>query len=210
LLKLVSPGIPDVYQGQELWDFSLVDPDNRRPVDYHLRAHLLGELQQGWAEGSQRMAELAELFAKYPQDNRAKLLVTWAALRFREQNRELFSDGAYVPLFAQGPQAEHVCAFARKIEHVQGDRTSLAIAIVPRLVARLTPLEEGQSTTRPPLGSDVWNDTLLPLADVGSPSLTNVFTGEKVKPTGGHLALAKALAKFPVALLVNSHAVGNG
>ena len=110
LLKLCSPGVPDVYQGQELWEFWLVDPDNRRPVDFALRRDLLARLQAETSAGAEARLALARHLAVHPRDARLKLLVTWQALHFRRQYAELFQRGQYEVLTAEGPAAEHVCA----------------------------------------------------------------------------------------------------
>ena len=137
VLKATSPGVPDFYQGSELWDFSLVDPDNRRPVDYARRAALLRRVKS---------AKTSTLLREW-QDGRVKLFTTWKLLELRVRHAELFRDGAYEPLDA-GP---HVCAFVRR----HGDE-AVAVA-VPRFVSRLT------RPGRFPLG-EVWGTTALPLS----------------------------------------------
>ena len=124
LLKITSPGIPDFYQGNELWDLSLVDPDNRRKVDYDLRAKLLAQLPQPDPEKARQMVETKA-------DGRIKLYVTSQALHFRNANRALFDQGSYQSLVVGGKQAEHVAAFARSSADKQ------VIVAVPRLLARL-------------------------------------------------------------------------
>ena len=110
VLKITAPGVPDFYQGTELWDLSLVDPDNRRPVDYAARRALLAELaERGDAE---LPALCAELLAA-PADGALKLLVTARALRHRRRHRALFERGDYVPLAGDGARRRHVVAFAR-------------------------------------------------------------------------------------------------
>ena len=118
LIKLTAPGVGDIYQGTELWDLSLVDPDNRRPVDFDTRRRLLAEL-----DGAEREAILARMDEGLP-----KLWVIRQALRLRARRPEAFA-GAYRPLEVEGPQASHVVAFARG-----GDEVAVA---VPRLTARL-------------------------------------------------------------------------
>ncbi|WP_419804792.1 malto-oligosyltrehalose synthase [Terriglobus sp.] len=108
LLKCISPGMPDLYQGGELWDHSLVDPDNRRPVDYQCRTKLLKELQQISAE--QFVQELEPRF----EDGSPKLWVIYQALQLRNEQPQSFgADAAYTPLLAEGPAADHVAAFSR-------------------------------------------------------------------------------------------------
>ena len=144
LLKLASPGVPDIYQGNEVWDFSLVDPDNRRPIDHKSHRRLLDRVEK--IKSAKGMAALVE--AK--EDGRIKLLVTSRLLNYRRANRVLFDEGSYVPLEAQGKYADNIVAFARTHE----DRT--AIAVAPRLTTRLG--KSGELTT--PVGQ-VWSGTWL-------------------------------------------------
>ncbi len=186
LLKLTAPGIPDVYQGTELWDWSLVDPDNRRSVDFEARAHLLAELdslsmEQLW----QRRAE-----------GLPKLKLIQKALQFRRDVAGLFdARGSYEPLPAQGCKAAHVVAFAR----VQDNQA--ALVVVPRLLIRL-----GDGKGGSPCGEEVWQDTRLVLPDAWRDSTWhNILTGERVSTCPGSgstaLPLGELLARFPVALL---------
>jgi (1->4)-alpha-D-glucan 1-alpha-D-glucosylmutase len=187
LLKLTVPGVPDIYQGNELWDFSLVDPDNRRPVDYERRRALLAELER---------TDDAPSLLDSLQDGRAKLLLTWKALQFRRANDALFRDGSYTPLRTTGEYANHLVAFARKHED------SLAIVIVPRLSARLLGEREGL-----PLGADVWSDTAIELPVRRNPGndFESVLDGARVMSSDENgtrlIAAADALARWPVALL---------
>jgi (1->4)-alpha-D-glucan 1-alpha-D-glucosylmutase len=130
LLKLTCPGVPDFYQGTELWDFNLVDPDNRRPVDYKLRRELLGQTARGG-----------------PQET--KMFVIWRTLQFRNSHSELFERGEYVPIRAGGDKSEHVCAFARTWSGRQ------VMVVAPRLVYGLT-----GGTLIPPIGAVWANTTL--------------------------------------------------
>ena len=190
LCKLTAPGVPDIYQGNELWDFSLVDPDNRRPVDYRTRGMLLAEL----AHDSERRA-LPEML-EHLEDGRCKLLLTWRALQLRREQPRLFSHGDYRRLRAHGSRAHHICAFARRCE-----RRALVV-IAPRLYRRLL-----DDPARLPLGREVWEDTFIELpANAGSRrQLRNVIDGTQLQPQmeGNMLgiAAAQALARFPVALL---------
>lgn len=189
LLKLAAPGVPDVYQGTEVWDFSLVDPDNRRPVDYAARAAVLRDLL---ARGEPDPAFAAALLHGW-EDGRAKLWLTQRGLALRRDHPDLFAHGAYLPLTATGERTAHALAFARR----QGD--DAAIAIAPRLVAGLTGGE-----ARFPLGAD-WGDARLPLPDgLTGRRWRNVLTGEDVAAASNALPLARALATLPVGLLVAS------
>jgi (1->4)-alpha-D-glucan 1-alpha-D-glucosylmutase len=185
LVKITAPGVPDFYQGTELWDFSLVDPDNRRPVDFALRRRLLEGLTAELAHGGDRRA-LAEALLKSWEDGRVKLYVIHQALGCRRARRALFERGEYLPLEASGPLAEHVCAYARRAG------PAAAVTVVPRLLAR-------RGVEDPPLGPTYWADTAVP-APTAAP-LVNVFTGERVEPEHGRLPLGRVLARFPVALL---------
>jgi (1->4)-alpha-D-glucan 1-alpha-D-glucosylmutase len=145
-LKVGAPGVPDFYQGTELWDFSLVDPDNRRPVDYERRRALLEELTTA-IEGEDRASLAARLFES-PCDDRVKLFATMLLLRFRRANQELFQFGAYEALEAGGARREHLFAFAR----THADRR--VVVVVPRLIATLLPDADAL-----PVGERVWADT---------------------------------------------------
>lgn len=191
LLTITAPGNPDIYQGMELWDFSLVDPDNRRPVNYELRQQLLTGLDRRLEAGN--LPQLcAELMEKYT-DGRIKLWTTMQALRFRRDHRELFQVGQYIPLHATGAKRDHLLAFAR--EH----RNHVAIVTVPRLSYILA-----DGAMRPPLG-ELWQDTELPVPSHTPEFLENVFTGEKIRVTPQRTLLGRELFRhFPVALLAGA------
>jgi (1->4)-alpha-D-glucan 1-alpha-D-glucosylmutase len=129
LLKIASPGAPDFYQGTELWQFALVDPDNRRPVDYKRRIAMLEALRKRDAEDG---VGLIRELARDPEREEMKLFVTYKALAFRKAHRDLFARGEYIPLEVRGTYAKHVCAFARRF----GEQW--AVAIAPRWTTRLT------------------------------------------------------------------------
>ena len=195
LLKLTSPGVPDIYQGTELWDLSLVDPDNRRPVDYGHRRALLSSLTQAIeASGSDRTALAQELLAS-ANDGRIKLYLISELLTLRRAMPDLFARGSYLPLEGTGPQAAHVCAFLRE----WGE--TMVIVVVPRLVVGLTKAKE-----RPPIGTEVWGETWLSLpAAAADARFRNRLTGELLSPKAhknAHaLPMAAICASFPVALL---------
>ena len=174
LLQLTMPGVPDIYQGQELWDHSLVDPDNRRPVNFSERAKLLAEL------GVEPGAELAAQRRPPALDDSgaAKLLVVARALRVRRDNPQWFGENAtYRPLWASGSAAEHVVAFAR---------SESVITVVPRLVLGL---RRGGG----------WRDTTVTLPEG---RWTDVLTGRK--HDGGTAYVLRLLRDFPVSLLVRT------
>jgi len=189
LLKISSPGVPDFYQGTELWDFSLVDPDNRRSVDFKRRTKLLAELTQQEAQGQQ---SLIQQVLNSWQDGRVKLYVTYKALNVRKSYSEIFQDGEYIPLQVVGQRQEHVCAFAR---HRQG---RWALVIIPRLLTKLV------HVGAIPVGQDVWGEDLLLLPDGVPEHWLNIFTGERlgISDTKKGLRLSDILCRFPVALLM--------
>jgi (1->4)-alpha-D-glucan 1-alpha-D-glucosylmutase len=193
LLKLTVPGVPDLYQGTEVWDFSLVDPDNRRPVDYERRAALLSEIAAAAANPAQR-GELARALLASMTDGRIKLYLTWAALELRREREALFALGEYLPLRASGPASEHVVAFARR----HGDDALVVAA--GRLFAAL------DAAARPPVGP-VWEETALDAPTAGE--WVNLLTGERVSTRdeagAPRLAAAEVFATLPWALLVRAH-----
>jgi (1->4)-alpha-D-glucan 1-alpha-D-glucosylmutase len=198
LLKLAAPGVSDTYQGTEVWDFSLVDPDNRRPVDYERRRRMLQDLQSIATAAGGDLRELARSLVVAKEDGRVKLYVTYRALHCRRDHPGLLSAGEYLPLAGTGTKADHLFAFAR----VAGELC--ALVAVPRLLARLVP-----DPTLPPLGETVWQDTQLLLSGV-APGLRwrNVFTGEVLalvdREGQPSLVAAELFAHFPVALLLSA------
>jgi (1->4)-alpha-D-glucan 1-alpha-D-glucosylmutase len=183
-LKLAAPGVADVYQGTELWDLSLVDPDNRRPVDFDRRRRVLEALDAALRAGPEARAALARELAAPERlaGGEAKLHLLREGLRLRRTHREVFLEGSYVPLEAHGRHAAHVFAFAR----VLGDRA--VVCAVPRLVLRL--LETGERAF-------AW-DAELPLPS-GLPPFLDVVTGER--RAGPVVPAATLFGTFPVALL---------
>jgi (1->4)-alpha-D-glucan 1-alpha-D-glucosylmutase len=182
LIKLAAPGVPDTYQGGELWDFSMVDPDNRRPVDWAARRQLLDELRRRFSEAPADRQALAELAAHW-RDGREKLFLTWRALTLRREYPALFNGGTYVPLHTAGRHADRLLAFARIANG------HAAVAVVPRLVTPL--LRDG--------GPIDWADTTvtLPADRLWRDALARRDLGTRDAP----VAAAELLADFPVALL---------
>jgi (1->4)-alpha-D-glucan 1-alpha-D-glucosylmutase len=187
VLKLTCPGVPDIYQGTEIWDFSLVDPDNRRPVDYSHRQQLFRSLREDGGNGIKSLLET-------PEDGRIKLYLAWRTLCLRQEQPELFQDGEYLPLIVEGANADHVVAFARM------SAKSNVLVVVPHLVAGL--LDDADV---PPIGERVWEDTeiVLPFCTC-SDKYRNIFTGELLetqKIDGGEkISVSLLLADFPVAV----------
>jgi (1->4)-alpha-D-glucan 1-alpha-D-glucosylmutase len=192
-IKIGAPGVPDFYQGTELWDFSLVDPDNRRPVDYGQRRALLTALDAA-CERDGRATLASHLLES--RDGGLKLFATMTMLRFRQAEREIFEQGGYRALDAHGSRAEHLFAFAR----THGGRQ--VVIAVPRLVATLT-----GDADLPPVGERVWNDTRIELTGLpAARGYRHVITGRCVPvTTGGAPALraADVFEQFPIAMLVS-------
>lgn len=197
LLRIFSPGVPDLYQGNELWNYSLVDPDNRRPVDFSQRQKLLQDLRRESA-GTGDLTHLARDLMDARADGRIKLYVTWRSLTYRREHATLFTSGSYVPLEGAGMMADHICAFAWH------DASDSLVVVAPRLCVKLT-----HSATRLPVGTSAWEDSRVVLpAILGGMLYTNIFTGETIRAgsgkRGSNLPLAKAFSCFPVAALYSS------
>ncbi len=181
VLKIMAPGMPDLYRGTELWDFSLVDPDNRRRVDFEVREKLMKDLQE---RASGDLVLLTDELVRSYRDGRIKLWTTMRALQFRRDHPNLFQSGSYIPLSGAVEKQEHLIAFARATER------EMAIVAAPRLaytVAR----------------SGGWGkaELVLPPAAVGLP-LRNVFTGEELRVGNNRsLMCVELFAHFPVAVL---------
>jgi len=188
VLHLASPGVPDLYQGDELWSLSLVDPDNRRPVDFERRARLLEEVERGVAGGDDaRERFLRELVAN-PEDGRLKLHVIRSALAARRDRGASFRSRTYLPLEAVGRAGFRVVAFGR------GDGDERLIAVVPRRLARL----EGSPTEPAP-----WEDTVVPLPAGWPPRWCCALSGRRLLARSDGLAVAELFAVLPVALLLS-------
>jgi len=196
LLKITAPGVPDTYQGTELWDWSLVDPDNRHAVDYKRRHDMLQALRERLAVAGEDRRTLVQELLTQKADGRIKLYVTTLALNCRRMHPGLFSSGSYTPAQGRGTQGQYVFGFSRCQGHYA------AIVAVPTLIGKLL-----TGTHDAPLGEAVWQDTRLLVPGVDSRwDWRNVLTGEPVvfatddgQPT---LALAELLGHCPVALLV--------
>jgi (1->4)-alpha-D-glucan 1-alpha-D-glucosylmutase len=187
LLKAIAPGVPDFYQGTELWELSLVDPDNRRPVDFEQRRGYLSAIRE---QIKTDILGLIQELLSQKTDGRIKLFLTAQVLKARTDYLSLFRDGEYLPLEIQGTHANHIIAFARRFEN------QTAIAIAPRFLTNL--IQPGEH----PLGESVWQDTHLQLPPGTSFTWNNVLTQQPLQAKET-LSISAALAHFPVALLVS-------
>ncbi len=187
LLKMTAPGVPDFYQGSELWDLSLVDPDNRRPVDFEQRLSFLKDIKDKAQKDV--LSLITDLFST-KADGRIKLFLISRVLEARTKNLSLFQTGDYLPLEVSGKFKDHIVAFARSYEN------SVAVTIAPRLVTSLV----GQGEY--PLGSQVWNDTQVILPS-GMPSEWKDAIASFALKANGTVLVGEALKYFPVALLIS-------
>jgi len=195
LLKLTCPGVPDIYQGSELWDLSLVDPDSRRPVDYETRQNVLRELQLLATQPCSCFDAGLPRLVEDMHDGGIKLYLIWRTLTVRKQYVSLFQDGAYLRLAVWGRKAGHLMAFAR-----QNDGLSV-IVLAPRLWGQLL----GYPNTSPHDGS-AWDDTYVELpSDFAADTYRHQFTLETIgvekSGTTSFLRASALLPRFPVALL---------
>jgi (1->4)-alpha-D-glucan 1-alpha-D-glucosylmutase len=192
LLKMTSPGVPDIYQGNELWQFNLVDPDNRRAIDYDHRRGLIDNLPTDCRPPQEfRDALLANM-----DNGLVKLYLTQRTLRIRKKETLLFQRGGYLPLKVNGPKSEHICAFAREYEN-----RSIIVA-VPRLCATL--LGEDFNS---PCNESLWGDTEVEIPFAERACYQHAFTGECIPGDQGEqgrfLPAVKLFRDFPVALLIS-------
>lgn len=186
VLKLTCPGVPDLYQGTELWDLSLVDPDNRRPVDFALRSRYLNDVRAySQVPRNELVSELLENW----QDGRVKMYIMYRLLQLRRERRNMFAEGNYLPVNIAGHMARNIIAFTR---HRTGQ---WMLVVVPRLYTGL--IGEGAL----PLGEAVWQDDLCLLPGTAPLSWRDVLTGHEVHARGRGIALAELLGRFPVAVL---------
>lgn len=192
LLKLTCPGVPDIFQGNEIWDFSLVDPDNRRKVDFKLRKRILNFIYLSIRKKGK--ANLSTSLLSNWRNGAIKMFVTSVALNYRNRYFDIFQSGNYIPLIVKGKRKENVCSFMRENERGR------CIVIAPRLFTRLTNVDS------PPIGKRAWGDTSVEVPSSVKGKLMNLFTGEPVmiREMNGISAInvSEALTRFPLALLV--------
>ena len=181
LIKNTAPGVPDLYQGAELWELSLVDPDNRRPVDYQKRREFLQDIKN---QSSQNILQLIKELIATKENGKIKLFLTHQLLTARKKYSELFQNGDYQEIEVTGEHQDSIIAFSRNY----GDKTIVAIA--PRFLTGI--IKPGQL----PLGMQVWSDTSLKLTDK---DWHNLIDGQTI---AGETAVGKILQNFPVALLM--------
>ncbi|HEU5462709.1 MAG TPA: malto-oligosyltrehalose synthase [Candidatus Binatia bacterium] len=194
MIKIAAPGVPDLYQGTELWDLSFVDPDNRRPVDFVQRARMLAELRT--AESADRSRMLAELLAHW-EDGRIKLHLLQKLLAFRRDHAELFAGGEYISLGASGPMSDRICAFARR----RADEW--AVAVAPRLLGELV---FGGAL---PLGDAVWGSGALVLPPQAPRRWCDLMSQTTFEvEAGNQLSLGNLFREFPVCLLYHEELPG--
>lgn len=188
LIKITSPGLPDFYQGTELWDLSLVDPDNRRPVDYEKRIKFLQDIKQCSQED---ILSLIEELKTTPEDGRMKLFLIYQGLSVRKQYLEVYQQGSYIPLEITGDYAQHILAFGRAYGQ------QIIITVVPRFLTNL--VEPKQF----PLGEKIWKDTAIKIPEDWTKDWKNTMTHQLI--SGHHsLKVGDILTVFPVALLSSS------
>jgi (1->4)-alpha-D-glucan 1-alpha-D-glucosylmutase len=196
VLKVASPGMPDFYQGNELWCFDLVDPDNRHPVDFELRRQMLRELRQ---QAGEDQVALVERLARNPCDGAIKMYTTSIALRLRRDLQDLFAKGSYTPLTATGSRSNHVVAFARSLAG------KTVIVLAGRFFFRVF-------NSHPAPTGDVWGNTAVILPKkIGQPRFQDAFTGRNItveqREDGTVIPLAQAFSHCPAALLINLETV---
>lgn len=187
LIKITAPGVPDFYQGTELWDLNLVDPDNRRPVDYRKRKAFLEEIR---CKAETDILDLLQALLRTKEDGRIKLFLTYRALKARNENSHVFRNGKYVGLDASGPFGDHIIAFARS------HGRNWAVTIAPRFFAEL--VAQGEN----PLGAEVWGDTQIALPEDAPGSWRDAITDQIIKSQGA-LKIGEVLNHFPVALILS-------
>lgn len=181
--KLTVPGVPDIYQGEELWDFSLVDPDNRRAVDFEKRRELLAAM-----EG----ADPTEMLREW-RDGRIKLWVTQVLLRLRQREPELFLQGDYRPLTGEGTQANNVLAFQRKTHNHR------LLVVVPRLISQLEDFP----------ASSCWEDTRLELQGLSAGPWKEQLTSRVIQASEDQILLKELLGDFPYGVFLQDQSEGD-
>jgi (1->4)-alpha-D-glucan 1-alpha-D-glucosylmutase len=187
-IHLTAPGTPDLYQGDELWMQALVDPDNRRPVDWEARERMLRELRQPASADGIPSLEALRTMVRTASDGRLKLYLTSQLMRFRRDNERMVSQGGYRVVVASGTHAHRVCSYERVTE------AESILVVAPRLTGGL-----GAGA---PVG-EAWSDTALAVPAGGV--WRCLLTGTEVRAQHGLLAVRELLATLPVAVLMRVH-----
>ena len=192
-IKTVAPGVPDLYQGTELWTLTLVDPDNRNPVDYASHEKRLAELQD--LQQKLPPIDLIQFLVQHADNGLIKMYLTTTILHYRQQHPSLFLKGSYQPLDAHGEREQHICGFLRR------EGANACLVIVPRFFTQLTP-----NPSNFPVGKSVWGQTGISLpSDFAIRSFRNLFTQEIVTPQKDsdvvELDMTTLFSHFPFALL---------
>ena len=195
LLKITAPGIPDFYQGTEIWDFSLVDPDNRRPLNFDIQKKMLMALKEKMVVYGSDLPRFARELLQEWRDGSIKLYMTFRSLNYRKENHRLFMNGTYLPLTSDGGLNKHICAFARQVEG------KVVLIVVPRFLTRLI-----QSVDVMPLGRQVWGESSIVIPkEIAGNKFRNIFTEETVRVVEQDakrvLTLGEVFANFSVAML---------
>ncbi len=191
LIKICTPGIPDFYQGSELWELSLVDPDNRGQVDYATRIDYLRDIRK--KEKTDIPALHQEILSQY-QDGRVKLYLIYKALQARNEYLELFQKGEYIPVSSQGLYGSSIFSFARRL------KDKWIIVVIPRFI---TDVISWRTTKYPPLGKEVWADSAISLPAGAPRKWKNVYQDQILSSHQSELPVAEVLETFPMALLVS-------
>lgn len=186
MLKLTSPGVPDVYQGSELWDFFLVDPDNRQSVDYSIRREYLETLGNAPEQGL--LSLTGQLFS-HSANGMVKMFLLSKMLNCRKEHPDLFARGSYLPLSIKGKHRNHLLAFARNA----GKDWSVTLA--PRRIGTLV------KSFALPVGKEVWEDTSIVLPPGAPANWQNPLNGEKLSADRGLSAAAVCLS-IPLGFLL--------
>ena len=202
LLKLTAPGVPDIYQGNEIWRFCLVDPDNRRPVDFARRQRMLAEIMNRMQGDPALKPDICVELLDNLGDGRAKMYVTAVTLWLRKSRPEVFSRGDYLPLKVIGKRSRHLCAYARRL----GER--LVVVVAPLLYRKL-----GRGRRRAVLEKEVWGDTAVILPpELAGVCLENLYTGATIqveREARPFLKTAQLFDTWPLALLTETVADEN-
>ena len=185
LLRITCPGVPDFYQGTELWDYHLVDPDNRAPVDFPIRRTALQSLINRAKEDTSGVA--SELLANWT-DGRIKLYIIWKALTCCRQHPSLFKEGDFLPLECSGPRSQQIISFLRRGASTQ------VLVILPRWLAKLPqPANERL---------EFWKETSVRLPPDSPVTWRNIFTQRTIDRTGGHMMpVGRVFEHFPPAMM---------